>query len=136
MNIAKQKRGQSMVEFAVVIPLLLLLILAIFEFGRIYNAQIEVTQAAREGARAGVLEIYKNNDAAVKTKVKALAPSLNLTDAEIEIIWNVAAVSGDTNQSIKVTVAHDVPLITPVIGAFFPGSKARVVGTAQMRKEY
>jgi hypothetical protein len=48
--------GATAVEFALVAPLLLILLLGIFEFGRAYNAQITLTQAAREGVRVMVLE--------------------------------------------------------------------------------
>jgi hypothetical protein len=52
----KENRGASMVEFAIVLPLLLLLVFGIIEFGLIvYNKQI-LTNACREGARAGVVQ--------------------------------------------------------------------------------
>jgi Flp pilus assembly protein TadG len=43
------------VELALVLPILLLLVFGIVDFGRAYNAQISLTQAAREGARARAL---------------------------------------------------------------------------------
>ena len=47
----RQDRGASMVEFALILPLLVLLIFGLVEFGRGYNAQITLTHAAREGVR-------------------------------------------------------------------------------------
>lgn len=44
-------RGAAAVEFALVLPLLLLLVFGIIDFGRALNAQVTITQAAREGAR-------------------------------------------------------------------------------------
>jgi Flp pilus assembly protein TadG len=44
-------RGAAAVEFALLLPLLLLIVLGIVDFGRILNAQVTLTQAAREGAR-------------------------------------------------------------------------------------
>jgi Flp pilus assembly protein TadG len=44
-------RGATVVEFALLLPLLLLIVLGIIDFGRILNAQVTLTQAAREGAR-------------------------------------------------------------------------------------
>lgn len=49
------ERGQAMVEFAIVLPLLLLLIIAIFEFGRAWEVYHAVTDAARLGARSAVV---------------------------------------------------------------------------------
>jgi Flp pilus assembly protein TadG len=51
-------RGQSLVEFALVLPLLLLILLAIIQFGFIFNTQVTITNAAREGARAATIYPY------------------------------------------------------------------------------
>jgi Flp pilus assembly protein TadG len=45
-------RGAIVVEFALILPLLLILLFGIIEFGRAYNTQIALQGAAREGARA------------------------------------------------------------------------------------
>src|SRR5579859_1395033 len=52
---AIRDRGAAAVEFALLLPLLLLLIFGIIDFGRALNAQITLTQAAREGARMAAL---------------------------------------------------------------------------------
>jgi Flp pilus assembly protein TadG len=49
----RRERGQSLVETAVVLPILLLLVVAIVDFGRAFDAYIILTNAAREGARFG-----------------------------------------------------------------------------------
>lgn len=51
----ESKRGQSLVEFALVLPLLVLLLYGLAEFGFLLYAHVQVTNAAREGARAGSL---------------------------------------------------------------------------------
>ena len=48
-------RGAVAVEFALLLPLLLLIAFGIIDFGRALNAQITLTQAAREGARLAAL---------------------------------------------------------------------------------
>lgn len=45
------ERGTAAVEFALLMPLLLLLVLGVIDFGRAFNAKLTVTHAAREGAR-------------------------------------------------------------------------------------
>ena len=52
----RRRRGASVVEFAIVAPLLFLFILGIFEFGRMVMVEQFLTNAAREGARRGILE--------------------------------------------------------------------------------
>jgi len=51
----KRRRGQALVEFALVVPLLLLLVLGVVEFGRAWNVYQTLTDAARNGARTAVL---------------------------------------------------------------------------------
>ena len=51
----KAQRGASMVEFAFVLPLLLLLVFGLIEFGLIFYDRAVVTNASREGARAGIV---------------------------------------------------------------------------------
>ena len=52
----RNRRGATLVEFAVVAPVMLLLVLALFEFGRLMMVEQIITNAAREGARRGILE--------------------------------------------------------------------------------
>jgi Flp pilus assembly protein TadG len=78
-------RGQSLVEFALVLMPLFLLILGVVQFGLIFNSYVTMTNAAREGARTGTIYVYDRtlskaqNDtarnAAIRTSVLA---SMNL----------------------------------------------------------
>jgi Flp pilus assembly protein TadG len=51
----KRRRGQALVEFALIVPMLLLLVMGVVEFGRAWNVYQTLTDAAREGARTAVL---------------------------------------------------------------------------------
>ncbi|HYN92989.1 MAG TPA: TadE/TadG family type IV pilus assembly protein [Pilimelia sp.] len=53
--VTARDRGAAAVELALVTPLLLLMLFGIIDFGRMLNAQIALTEAAREGARAAAL---------------------------------------------------------------------------------
>src|SRR5215469_8933308 len=52
---ARGDRGAAAVEFALLLPVLLFILFGIIDFGRALNAQITITQAAREGARLDAL---------------------------------------------------------------------------------
>ncbi len=54
-RLRRRDRGASAVETALVLPLLLLLVFGVIDFGRMLNTQITLTEAAREGARAVAL---------------------------------------------------------------------------------
>lgn len=51
-------RGQALVEFVAVLMPLMLIVVAIIQFGLLYGAHVTLTNAAREGARAGTIYVY------------------------------------------------------------------------------
>jgi Flp pilus assembly protein TadG len=54
-TLSRQDRGQALLEFALILPLLLLLVLGIIEFGRAWNLAQLMSDVAREGARRAVV---------------------------------------------------------------------------------
>ena len=52
---ARRTRGQAMVEFTLILPLLMLLIFGIYQFGQTYSDYIQVTNAARTGGRKALV---------------------------------------------------------------------------------
>lgn len=64
---ARRQRGQAMVEFALILPMLLILIFGILEFAFIMTDQIELNNAVREGARAGAVHIDGNTQSGITT---------------------------------------------------------------------
>ena len=58
----KDERGVAMVEFALVLPLLMLVLVGIFEFGRVFNYWIDATHLANEGARWAAVNRVPGND--------------------------------------------------------------------------
>jgi Flp pilus assembly protein TadG len=61
----RDERGQALVEFALVVPLLLIMVMAIIDFGRAWNLHQTITDAAREGARQSVIDNAVTQDSAV-----------------------------------------------------------------------
>ena len=74
-NRRRDDRGAVMVEFAIILPILLMLLMGIIEFGRAYNIQVSIQAAAREGARELALA---HNRADVDSAVHADAPSVTI----------------------------------------------------------
>lgn len=82
---ATRARGQSLVEFALVLLPLFLLILGVVQFGLIFNSYVTMTNAAREGARTGTIYVYDRtlskaqNDTARNAAIRAsVLASMNL----------------------------------------------------------
>jgi len=102
-------RGAAAVEFALLLPLLLILVFGIIDFGRMLNAQITLTEAAREGARASVL------GTSVSTRVNQLTGGLGTTTTTTTACPANPAPSDTTT----VTVTYQFQFATP-IGALAP----------------
>jgi Flp pilus assembly protein TadG len=82
---APAQRGQSLVEFALVMMPLFIILLAIVQFGFIFNSYVTITNASREGARLGTVYVYDpglskaQNDLARNNAIKdSLIASMNL----------------------------------------------------------
>ena len=132
-SLRKKQDGQSMVEFALVLPLLLLLVLGIIQFGFIFNGMVTVTSAAREGARFGVVkENLVSNDSDVRERViSSLAGALFVNVDENTII--VAPDSPEAGK-LSVTVTGSVPVVVPVLN-IITGSDFSFTSTSIMRIE-
>lgn len=95
-----------MVEFALVLPILMLFVFGIIEFGRAYNARIELTSAVREGARAVAL----GSDGTVATKNGAPG----LTSSKITVTQTACAATPPpgANATVQATYPfrYDIPL--------------------------
>ena len=70
-KLRESNRGQALVELALILPLLLLLIFGIIEFGRVFSTQLMVAHGAREGVRQATVGA---SDQVIFEKVKASAP--------------------------------------------------------------
>jgi Flp pilus assembly protein TadG len=106
VKIRQDERGAAAVEFALVAPLLLLMVLGIAEFGRAYHVQATLSQAAREGVRVMALQ---NDPAGAVAATKAAAPTLSLTDSQISVSPTNCVASG-TTPAATATVIVTYPL--------------------------
>ncbi|HAM26198.1 MAG TPA: pilus assembly protein TadE [Microbacteriaceae bacterium] len=110
------QRGAAAVEFALVLPVLLLLIMGLIEFSLIFNSQISLTNAAREGAR--VMAIH-NDPAAATSAAIAAAPSVNdpaIAAGDVTVSPSDCA-AGST---VTVTIHYSAKLLTGFFGVTLP----------------
>jgi Flp pilus assembly protein TadG len=107
------ERGQSLVEFCLIIPIFLLLVFAIVDFGMGLYSWITVTNAAREGARLGTVGA---NMTAIEDRVRDTAGNLDDENLSVAVTNCVSgcATTGDPGESIAVEVDYEYQLITPL----------------------
>lgn len=112
----RAERGAAAVEFALVLIPLMVLLLGIIEFGFIFNQQLTVTNAAREGAR--VLAITRDADKAVAAAKNAAGSLQSVPD--VQTPKKCPATGGD---DAEVIVTLELETITG-IESFVPGLDA------------
>jgi Flp pilus assembly protein TadG len=76
----RRRRGQALVEFALVLPLFLLILAAIVDFGMGLSSTITLGNAAREGARLGTVN---PSPSAIEARVRSVAAGLDLTELTV-----------------------------------------------------
>ena len=128
------EKGQSLVEFALVVPIFLLLVFAIIDFGFGFHAWLTVTNSAREGARIGAV---RATAADIEQRVRNTTDSLDQADLSV-VVTNAQGASGS---SVVVEVEYEYELITPldsIMGMISGGSIGPTLtftSTADMRLE-
>ncbi len=121
----KREDGQSLVEFVLVLPIFLLVLFAIVDFGMAFHAWITVTNSAREGARLGSVH---GSAAAIQQRVRNTASALDQANLTVTVT-NADDQGGQPGESVVVDVSYDYSLITPladllqlVSGGFIPNT--------------
>jgi Flp pilus assembly protein TadG len=142
----KGEKGQSLAEFVMVLPIFLILVFAIIDFGLGFHAWLTVTNSAREGARIGSVRApasgaCDNNPSTLATnidcRVRETADSLD----QAKLTVTIANAQGTAGSSVVVDVDYDYDLITPLdslLGLISGGSVGPTLqfsSTADMRLE-
>ena len=99
------EKGQAMVEFALVLPLLIALLCGIIDFGWLYYNQITLSNAAREGARYAVIHYDPTADWKDAAEDRMLGSMAGVSSA-------VAIVSDPVEQQITATVTATPRILT------------------------
>lgn len=130
--------GASAVEFALVSVALVTLLVGVIQFGYLFYQWVEVTHAAREGARWAALEHPAGSvgtPGTVRYRVTQASPGMALTDADIDVDPANPTIA-DAGKPVTVTVRHAVPLFGPLMQAIFgTGETFSLRSTAVMRIE-
>ena len=82
----RAQNGQTMTEFALVLPLLALLLFGVIQFGIAFNNYITLTDAVRAGARKGAVARHQSDpEGTVDTAVRAAATDLKSSDLQVDV---------------------------------------------------
>jgi Flp pilus assembly protein TadG len=129
-----QERGQDLVEYALVLPLFLFLAFSIIELSLLFFDYVTVSNAAREGARAGIVMASNECNLACVDNL-AEAAARDLTVGLIADRLDVFVTHPDTDQ-VQVEVRYSAPLITGMVIKAVGGSgEVDIVSSATMTRE-
>ena len=103
-NLRRNERGAALIETAITIPIILLISVGIFEFGRAYQTWQVLTNAAREGARVAILT--DKTDADVQSTVQNYMKSGGLPKYATAAVVIERSVALGTNTASRITVNY------------------------------
>jgi Flp pilus assembly protein TadG len=109
----RKQRGAVAVEFALVLPIFLALVLGIAEFGRAFNIQVSLSEAAREASRYAAIHCAETgySESAAQAAGVAAAPSVGLSAANIGITYSGTGTCSAGN-SVVAAVSYTTPWMT------------------------
>ena len=114
-NIRKEEKGASAVEFAIILPVLIILIFGIVEFAIAFNNYITITHAAREGARKAAVDLY-NPELLEYIKEKAIP--LALADEDIVVDWEGSPADPLIGDPVWVEITYNMNIAIPLVGSW------------------
>ena len=129
IKLKKNEKGQSMVEFALVIPVLLLIVIGIIEFGFMFSSYLTLTNASREAVRYislggdDVGAILRANNVAVNTDPNRMVVTISPTSS-----------NRDRGDSVTVEINYDYDFLTPFMDVLL-GNNFNLKVKATMRVE-
>ena len=112
MRNIKNHKGQSLVEFAIILPIILLLLMGMAEFGMMLNSYLAIQNSSREGARLGIVG---GTDLQINSVVTATSPSL--TSSNLTVLITPLAGSRTSGGTLTVSLNYNYHTTVPIIGA-------------------
>lgn len=125
----RNERGQTAVEFALIAPLLVILLLGIIQFGIAFHNYVTITDAARAGARQAIVARFGggNFDNAKQT-VRDAASSLD----QSKLTPTVTAPSMTAGSLVTVTVTYPYTIDIPLIGVTIKNGSLTAVAKEEL----
>ena len=134
-----RRRGQALVEFALVIPIFLLILVGLFDLGSAVFSYNSITNAAREGARLGIVNQDTN---AIETRAKAQVAVAEVADPSVSTAFyqdpslSASCASPAIGCMVEVTFETTYRPITPIISSFIFPSGVTFTARAVLPIEY
>jgi Flp pilus assembly protein TadG len=123
---SRKERGQDLAEYALILPIFLLVILSIFDMGRAVYYYSALQNSVREGARYGI--IYPEDTTGIENVVRQKAVGLDVNDLNIYTSY-------PSDDTIQVRATFQFQIVTPIIGALVGSNELTFSGQSTMHIE-
>lgn len=123
-------RGQELLEYALVLPIFLLMVFGIIDLARAAYYYSALQNAAREGARFAIVHTPGETgiDAMIAERVRNYAVGLDPADMDVPApIW--------TDDTVRVIARYSFDPVTPLLSSVFPGGVISMVSSSTMLRE-
>lgn len=127
-TVIKSRRGQSLVEFALILPVATWVLLGVVDFGRLYFTYVTVTNASRVGAEFAMDPRRQATE--IRAIIKQETSSLSIADSDITLAANPSWTAGS---ELRVSVRGQFEAVTPLISSLWGGGPLTLTGTTVTR---
>lgn len=130
----KREDGQAMVEFALILPVFLLILCGIIDFGWLFYNQLSLNNACREGARYAVVNTAEDgNTQSIINHIENSTTTVFANDGvDIEVIYS--SPNDPTSGDITVNLEAQISFFTPVLSSVM-GKEKTITSTVVMKVE-
>jgi Flp pilus assembly protein TadG len=155
LNRKRREKGSSAVEFALAIPIFIILVIGIIEFGWYFFVQHTLQYATREGMRLALVgrqltdtsgNLMTREASIIQTIREQASLAVDPGAVTISIFpvqadfsdptgWQSQQNAGDEGDYMRVRTRYDHKLFTPLIGTFFSGGHVMIVAEGTYRNE-
>ena len=126
--------GQAMVEFALILPIFLLILCGIIDFGWLFYNQLSLNNACREGARYAVVNTAEGNGTqAIINHIENATTTVFANDG-VRIDIEYTTPSDPTAGDVTVSMEADISFFTPVLSTVL-GEEKTITSTVVMKVE-
>lgn len=141
-TLKKGEKGQAMVEFAILLPLLLLLVCGIIDFAWLAYNQLSLNNACREAARYAIVNIYDDDQLTtvnadikeeVSEKVMDEAPDIFKNGIQVKLVFSNEAKKEEGDLTVYCSTTMNI--FTPVLGTINGSQKKMITSKVTMKVE-
>jgi len=141
----REPKGSALIELALVVPLFLLLVFAVCDFGRLFFVETTLENALRQAARYAVTGNHQPDakhpgqnlsrvDSILQVAQQA-AIGIDVTGIQISSVNGGAGSAGGPGDTVIISLTSNVQLITPLVAAFFKNGIYTFTVSVRMKNE-